>query len=641
MNKRYLNTFVVLFCIELLTGIIYMRTGQWVFKPQWKLDTIAGSLIHLVWMVMIFSPTIYGFVLWHLKNQHRQMAIIQDKNNKFESLFLQNSSAIIVLDPTGKPLRCNPMFQRVSGYTLEEFRAMDHTALQDILQYEKWAGYMQQAIQGEDVGEFEVSLKTKNGQTRILTNSIIPMNKFQQIGGYYVVMRDITDTRQAQLRIWRMAHIDELTTLCNRRTFTDHLKTALEFAQIQSRKLGVLFIDLDGFKTLNDGLGHSVGDGLLRVVGQRINGCIVEIDGDSVVARFGGDEFAVLLPSIDNVSVPICVAERILTTIQPPCSVSGYELSIGASIGIAIYPVSGDSSDSLLQSAGQAMYNAKRNGRNRYAIHLPSMQQATYSRLKIENDLRRAVHIGNEFFVEYQPQVDIRTGQIVSAEALVRWQHPLLGRVPPIEFIPVAEDIGLIGKIGEVVLRTVCEQIRSWKNHNIPAVPIGINVSASELSEDHFVEKFGYTLQRFHVAPELIAIEITETSLMKNEQKARAAIYEFRNMGIKVFIDDFGQGYNSLGMLKHLSLDYLKIDRAFVSNIQNSLIDRSIVSTLISLAHFNQWKVVAEGVETLENLQVLAEENCDLYQGYFFSPPLTAQEFENKSVENFLQFQLS
>ena len=619
--------FLTLLAIETIAGVFYQRAGRWVFGPRWFSQSIVESFLHLVCLLIVFGPVIYFAVTLYLRIYNGQLQVIEDKNNKFESLFLRNSSPILVLDSHRKILRFNPAFESKSGYTLEDLRQMDEGTLQAVLGMRDWVEPIKRATSDETLDEFEIQLRTRDERTRVMSNSVIPMTKHGSVAGYYVVMRDITEAREAQLRLWRMAHFDSLTGLSNRTTFAETLELALNVSSKHGKRLAVLFVDLDGFKHINDALGHRVGDEVLRRVSHKLVACT---ETSATVARFGGDEFAILLPELESVDDATTVAQRILNSISSSENVDGRQLSVGASIGIAMHPVSGNSVESLLQSADVAMYEAKRNGRNRYSLHLPSMQKLTYSRLNLENDLRQSLKAKSGFFVEYQPQVDVKSGRIVSAEALVRWQHPTMGLVLPSEFIPVAEEIGLIRDIGRLVLREVCQHIKTREAAGEPPIRISVNVSGVELGEEDFEEEFLHTLKEFEVSPERIAIEITETSLAKDEEKVERTLRGLKQSGIMICVDDFGRGYNSLGLLKRLSVDVLKIDRMFVSNIHESLVDRSVVTALITMSHAHHWQVVAEGVETDESLHVLADEGCDTYQGFLFSPSISGDLFSEK-----------
>jgi diguanylate cyclase (GGDEF)-like protein len=441
---------------------------------------------------------------------------------------------------------------------------------------------------------------------------------------YGVVVRYLRRERAFTNEIWRLAHYDDLTGLCNRRQLTRQLSNILKDANQSNQKFAVLFIDLDRFKHINDSLGHDIGDEVLKVISKRISGSVRHGD---VVARFGGDEFVTLMPSIDQSGDAIQVAQRILERVQEKISFEGYEFYLTASIGIAVYPVSGDSATSILKSADTAMYEAKRLGKNRWYVHMPSMQEQMYSRFQLENDLRRAIKENLELYLEYQPQIDVDTAQIVGAEALVRWNHPLIGIISPSEFIPLAEEAGIIVDLGKFVLKSVCHQIKEWETVGSHPVPIGINVSQIELAQLNFVSEFTSVLSEWGVESSRICIEITETTLMKDEEQVREKLRQLKNYGIRVMIDDFGKGYNSLGVLRQLPVDVMKIDSVFIRDIHTSLTDKSILSALVMLAHANDLDVLAEGVEHIDQLSVLQQESCDEYQGFLFSPPVSAEKF--------------
>lgn len=348
---------------------------------------------------------------------------------------------------------------------------------------------------------------------------------------------------------------------------------------------------------------------------------------EDIIARFGGDEFVALMPVIEQTSDAVQVTERILERIQEKILCDGYEFFLTASIGIAVYPTSGDSATSILKSADTAMYEAKRLGKNRWYVHMPSIQNQMYSRFQLENDLHSAVMNDKELYLEYQPQLDVLSGTIVGAEALLRWNHPSLGNISPMEFIPLAEETGLIVKLGHLVLKSVCHQIKDWEALGKRLVPIGINVSQVDLAEHNFVDNIMSVISDYKISPSMIHVEITETALMKDEERVRGKLSQLRKHGIRVMVDDFGRGYNSLGILRQLPVDMMKIDRMFVRDIHTNQTDKSVLSALVMLAHANKLGVLAEGVEHAEQLSVLQRENCDEYQGFLFSPPISAENF--------------
>lgn len=446
---------------------------------------------------------------------------------------------------------------------------------------------------------------------------------------YWYVVRQLRKERHLTNQIWRLAHYDDLTGLSNRRHLTRISSDILSNATESHQRFAVLFIDLDRFKNINDSLGHDVGDEVLKVISQRISESIRQQD---IVARFGGDEFVALMPVIEQTSDATRVAECILERVQERIVCDGYEFYLTASIGIAVYPVSGDSVISIFKSADTAMYEAKRLGKNRWYVHLPSVQEQMYSRFQLENDLRKAIMETQDLYLEYQPQADVESGSIVGAEALIRWHHPSIGVIPPMEFIPIAEEAGLIVELGQFVLKSVCTQIKEWEAICMHPVPIGINVSQTELAQPDFVDRFKLTLEDFAVLPSRICVEITETALMKDEEQVREKLKQLRDYGVRVMLDDFGKGYNSLGILRQLPVDVMKIDSVFVRDIHKSVTERSILSALVTLAHANELGVVAEGVELAEQLSALRQENCDEYQGFFFSPPMPAEKFGQKHL---------
>ncbi len=428
-------------------------------------------------------------------------------------------------------------------------------------------------------------------------------------------------------QIWNLAHYDELTGICNRRHLMKVLNAVITKAQNSQHRFAVLFIDLDRFKNINDSLGHEIGDEILKIVSQRI---LKSLRSDDVVARFGGDEFVVVMPTIVETSDAIQVAERILKHVQEKVVCDGYEFFLTATIGIAVYPTSGDSVTLMLKNADVAMYEAKRLGKNRWYLHLPSIQDQMYSRFQLENDLRKAIMSKQDLYLEYQPQVNVQSGLVVGTEALLRWKHPAFGIIPPMEFIPIAEETGLIVDLGKFVLQMVCDQITDWCMQGKNIVPVGVNVSQIELSEPNFKDHLISTLEAYGIPPSFICVEITETTLMKNAEHARDILKTLKNYGIRIMIDDFGQGYNSLGVLRQLPVDVMKIDCVFVRDIHTNIADMSIFSALVAVAHANDLSVIAEGVEHDEQLTILQHEQCDEYQGYLFSPPVLAEELVSR-----------
>jgi diguanylate cyclase (GGDEF)-like protein len=379
-----------------------------------------------------------------------------------------------------------------------------------------------------------------------------------------------------------------------------------------------LFLDLDHFKHINDSLGHAVGDKLLQSIAGRLSLCI---RGADTVSRQGGDEFVVLVTELKDPEAALFSANRLLAAVAAPHGIHGHDLHITASIGISIYPGDGTDAETLIKNADTAMYQAKKNGPHSYQFFKQSMSIRAVERQSIEESLRRAME-RDEFALHYQPKINVKTGAITGVEALIRWTHPERGMIPPSQFIPVAEDTGLILPIGGWVLGEACAQSKAWRNAGLPDVTMAVNVSAMEFQDPNFLEHLFQVLEETATDPALLKIELTESVLMKNAERAIIVLRKMRESGIKVAIDDFGTGYSSLSYLQRFPIDELKIDQSFVRQIGSADGDTAIVTAVISMARSLRLRVVAEGVETVEELEFLREQQCDEVQGYYFSKPV-------------------
>ncbi len=449
-----------------------------------------------------------------------------------------------------------------------------------------------------------------------------PIEEGGEIVGSVTAFRDITDRKMAEETIKRMAYYDPLTGLPNRTLFSDRLGVAIARAHRNGEQLSVMFIDLDNFKTINDSLGHAMGDELLKAVAGRLKGLVRE--GDTV-ARLGGDEFTLLLPGVIHPEDAVKVAEKILNGLEPPFRVSGRELHITGSIGITVYPQDGETAEALLKNADIAMYRAKEKGRNNYQVFSPAMNAAAFERLALESGLRKAID-ADEFEVHYQPQVDVFSGKIVGLEALVRWRHPEQGLILPQEFVPLAEETGLIVQIGRIVLREACSRAREWRDMGLSFAKLAVNISAKQFASKNLPREISEILDEVDLDPADLEIEITESVAMKNARRTSRILKELKDMGVKVAIDDFGTGYSSLSYLKRFPIDTLKIDRSFVKDIARDQDSAVIISTILALGQNLKLDVVAEGVDSEEQLYILKSKGCRYAQGYLFSLPLPADE---------------
>ncbi|SDD82697.1 PAS domain S-box-containing protein/diguanylate cyclase (GGDEF) domain-containing protein [Paenibacillus sp. UNCCL117] len=445
----------------------------------------------------------------------------------------------------------------------------------------------------------------------------------KQLLGAFGQFRSITDRVKAEERYNYLANHDDLTKLPNRRYYKEKVPQLIEHAQRTGQQVAVVCLDLDRFKIINDTLGHSSGDLLLIMVATRFGNVLLP---GEIVARMGGDEFMFVLPNMGSKEEALQRVKDILHIFQEPFSLNGYEFHLTASAGISIYPKDGHNLENLMIAADTAMYSAKNRGLNLYALYSPDMNVTTREKIVLESSLRRAIE-NEEFRLFYQPQVDIRTGELKGVEALVRWQHPTKGFISPSEFIPIAEESGLITQIDRWVLRTACLQNKKWQDQGIPPFRVSVNLSSQEFLDDALVDVVKKVLDETGLEPRYLDLEITETMTM-NVNHAIPMLRKLHSLGIQISMDDFGTGYSSLNYLKNFSIDRLKIDQSFVRDLSKGSNGTNIVSIIIAIAHSMNLEVVAEGVEEKEQLRFLQIQKCNEVQGYYFSPPIPAEEFE-------------
>jgi diguanylate cyclase (GGDEF)-like protein/PAS domain S-box-containing protein len=453
----------------------------------------------------------------------------------------------------------------------------------------------------------------------------LSLSRITQSGAplYSAVMNDISARRRDQARLVALANYDLLTSLPNRALFQQRLQRSLVHAQRFNEGLAVLIIDLDRFKNVNDALGHDAGDRLLQAVAARLKACLRESD---TLARLGGDEFAVLIEQVADIRFVSSVGRKLLKTIAEVLMVGDQEHNMTASIGVSTYPSDGSDATSLLKNADIAMYRAKERGKNNMQFYAASLNAHSMARLSLETGLRHALEQG-EFLLHYQPKVDIPSGRITGMEALVRWMRPEFGMVSPGDFIPVAEDTGLIAPIGAWVLKTACERSVAWQRQGMAPLRVAVNLSARQFDNANLVSEVARVLDASGLAPRWLELEITESMVMDNPERAIETLRQLKSMGITLAIDDFGTGYSSLGYLKRFPIDTIKIDRSFIKDIPRSNDDATITRTIIDMTHNLRHKVVAEGVETAAQLDFLRKHGCDEMQGYHFSRPLAEDAF--------------
>ncbi len=534
--------------------------------------------------------------------------------------------AVILIDDDGLVTFWNDAATRMFGYTKEEItgKYLHFFVIPDRHIDTFMRGFKTFRLTGEGrvIGRvYEMEAKKKGGTEFPVELSLAALKlkgKWNSIG----IVRDITERKRLEKKLEQLAHHDALTGLPNRRLFTDILNLELAEARRNQKKLAILFLDLDRFKYINDTLGHDIGDELLKEVAERLRHSIRESD---TVARIGGDEFNILLADIANADDISGISKKIVDAIKEPCWIRGHQLHSSTSIGISIFPDDADTTDALFKSADIAMYHAKRAG-NTYQFYSPSMNIRSIERMRLESWLRQAIGRG-ELEVYYQPQVDTDTGQVFCAEALVRWNHPEQGVLGPKHFLPLAEETGFITVIDEWVLRTACAQFRAWQEAGLLNLGITANLSAKEFQKTDIVDRISLILRETGLEPKLLDLEITESVAMKNPEHTVANINRLAEMGVHISIDDFGTGYSSLSRMKRLPIQKLKIDQSFIRDIATDPDDRAIITAVTSMAHNMNMKVIAEGVETQDQLSFLRETHCDEVQGYLFSRPLPAEEF--------------
>ncbi|MCL6473037.1 MAG: PAS domain S-box protein [Firmicutes bacterium] len=531
----------------------------------------------------------------------------------------QSPNMVIIADTEGKIEYVNPRFCDTTGFRPEEVLGRNIRELKPADKVsEEHARLLNMVLAGGE-WEGEFAGRRSNGEEYWESASLTPIkNEDGEITHILAILQDVTERKHAEERINHIAYYDSLTELPNRALFNDRLSIALNHAHHHKGILALLYLDLDSFKTINDTLGHDVGDGILKEVAKRLKKCISE---DSTIARFGGDEFVILLPQVNSAEDAAKTAQEIFEVMKPPFVSEERELYITTSIGISLYPYDGKDTQTLLRNAEVALYRAKEQSRNKYQLYTASMNAKAFERLALENDMRKALQKG-EFTVYYQPVIDINTGRLVSMEALIRWQHPSLGLVSPADFIPIAEETGFILQIDEWVLRKACEQAKVWQDEGHLPVCISVNLSAKQFQQQNLVDIVEQVLTETGLDSHYLELEITESAIMQDIEEAIAMMKRLKERNIRIAIDDFGTGYSSLSYLKQFPIDRLKIDRIFMHKLISDTADTAIVSAITMMARSLGLRSVAEGVETAEQLEALRSLGCDEMQGFLFSPPL-------------------
>jgi diguanylate cyclase (GGDEF)-like protein/PAS domain S-box-containing protein len=556
-----------------------------------------------------------------------------------EALFAEKERAQVTLDCIGDAVICTDIAGNVTFLNIVAEKLTSWTrraaAGQPITEVFRVMGAASHETTSKPISARAVRPQTDHlPSTRILVRgdgSEIPIedcvapihDREGRASGTVIVFRDVSVARAMAKQIAHSAEHDFLTGLPNRMLLNDRISHAISLAPRHRSKLAVLFLDLDGFKYINDSLGHPVGDKLLQSIAKRLVGCV---RGSDTVSRQGGDEFVVLLSELKNVEDAAISARRMLKAVAEAHLIDHHDLHITTSIGVSVYPDDGPDAEALIKNADTAMYQAKENGRQSYQFFKPAMNVRAVERQSVEESLRRALQ-RREFKLQYQPKIDLGTGAITGAEALLRWIHPTRGLMSPARFIPVAEDCGLILPIGAWVLREACTQARNWMDEGLHFSTMAVNVSAMEFRDENFLEGLFEILGETGLDPKYLELELTESVLMKRAESTALILQVLRERGVKIAIDDFGTGYSSLSYLRKFPVDALKIDQSFVRQISTAGDDTTIVTAVIGMARSLKLRVVAEGVETLEELEFLRAQQCDEAQGFYFSRPIPPKRF--------------
>ncbi|AJO81541.1 bifunctional diguanylate cyclase/phosphodiesterase [Pseudomonas sp. MRSN 12121] len=547
----------------------------------------------------------------------------QEEQRRLSAMVFEAASeGIVILDPNYVLLAVNQAFSRVTGYQIEDMLGRNLVDLPCSRDARRHYSMIHQALEQHGSWQGELVEARKNGelypqwlQLNVVRDS---RGKVSHMVGFFA---DLSARRESEERMRYLTHYDELTGLANRSLFRERLRDAHQRVRQGGRSLALVHINLDRFKLLNDSLGHDIADQLLQKMARRLVSALPEAD---TIARLSGDEFAVLFDAYGNLSSLARVATRLSAKLRLPITVEGHELVVNASMGISMLPDSAREIPALVSQANIAMQHAKHLGGNNFQFYTASLQASTLERLQLENQLRKAIE-ERQLKVFYQPKLCLATGRLNAAEALVRWDHPGMGRVPPGDFIGLAEETGLIGPIGEFVLRQACWQACDWQRQGLPAIRVSVNLSVHQLRQGKLVSLVRNVLQESGLAPQLLELELTESHLLDGVEHIISTFRQLRELGVKLAIDDFGTGYSSLSYLKRIPVDYVKIDQAFIRGLGEGGADAAITRAIITMAHGLSLKVVAEGVEHPGQLAFLKEQKCDEVQGYLVSRPVEAE----------------
>lgn len=589
---------------------------------RYRTAMYAMALIMLFYLLRLFK-TLRSTML-HLEDTLREVAFQKDA--------LDEHAIVASMNPEGVLTYVNDKFVEISQFSKEEVVGQAWSILESDNYSDSNSHFngMWTTLAAGNCWTGEIKNKKKEGNYYWADATVVPfIDKKNNPIRYVALLTDITERKQNEERIFNLAHYDGLTKLPNRAYFLDNLEQSLSRAVRSNEKLAVLFLDLDNFKIINDTMGHASGDELLKLVGNHLRSSVRELD---TVSRLGGDEFTIILRDVQSNREIETVVERIMSLSKTSVTLGQKDIMISTSIGISVFPDDANDTDTLLKNADVAMYQAKADGKNNYKFFSEELRKKNLERHSIENELRQAIK-NNEFELYYQPQVTAESGEIRAVEALIRWNHPEKGLIPPDSFIPILEDSGLIIEVGKWVLMKACAQLVEWKNIGFN-VRMAVNVSAHQVRDTHLVDLVSQLLQFHPIEPKELELELTESSFLENTCCSIAVLTALSELGVSLSLDDFGTGYSSLSHLKKLPINTLKIDRSFISDLPHDEHDLAIATTIIAMAKNLNLQVVAEGVETAEQANFLDQSGCEYLQGFYFSKPLACDDMQRVMYEN-------
>lgn len=565
-----------------------------------------------------------------IEERERSASELRDSEQAYRALAESSKDFFYRLDRDGTFTLVSPAFERMTGWPPEEMYGTSFTALlhpEDVPAARKQIDEI--VLDNRTPKPADLRIRSRSGLVLTCEFAAVPFLRDGRLEGVFGSARDVTERTWAAEQLLHLAYYDSLTGLPNRELFLDRLRQSLVQTLRAQGMLAVILLDLDRFKAVNNALGHRTGDLLLMAVAHRLSRALRESD---TVARHGGDEFIIAVPGIRSASDAVLVAKKVAGVMAAPFAVNGQDLFVTASLGVSLAPADGSDADTLIRHADVAMYQAKSQGRNSFHFYAHTMHAEALRKLVLENHLQRAVERG-EMLLHYQPLVDVATGAVVGAEALVRWQHPVMGLLYPLEFIPLAEETGLIVPLGEWLLQQACKQARSWQASGWPALRMSLNLSMRQFLQNDLPAQVRKALERSGLDPGFLDLELTESMLMPDGERTMTTLRDLKALGVHLTIDDFGTGYSSLSCLKDLPLSTLKLDRSFVNSISADRGNQAVSKAIVALAHNLNMRVIGEGVETADQLEYLRSLRCDEVQGYLFSRPVSANDMTQFMVD--------